>query len=95
MNAATPISKVAQLLSDLQAKISSEGAAAKKEYEEYSDWCEERSKNLGFEIKTGKDEVAGLKVTIERSNGQGPSGRPASVGGIFKTPPSQGMLQNF
>ena len=64
MNAATPISKVVQLLSDLQAKISSEGAAAKKEYEEYSDWCEERSKNLGFEIKTGKDEVAELKATI-------------------------------
>ena len=40
-NAATPNGKVVQLLSDLQAKIMSEGVAAKAKYEEHSDWCED------------------------------------------------------
>ena len=40
------------------------GEVAKKEYEEYSEWCEDRSKNLGFEIKTGKSEIAELQATI-------------------------------
>ena len=41
-----------------------EGEVAKKEYEEYSEWCADRSKNLGFEIKTGKSEIAELQATI-------------------------------
>ena len=35
-----------------------EGEVAKKEYEEYSEWFEDRSKNLGFKIKIGKSEIA-------------------------------------
>eukprot|EP00418_Pyrodinium_bahamense_P094434 CAMPEP_0179041334 /NCGR_PEP_ID=MMETSP0796-20121207/16103_1 /TAXON_ID=73915 /ORGANISM="Pyrodinium bahamense, Strain pbaha01" /LENGTH=201 /DNA_ID=CAMNT_0020737695 /DNA_START=52 /DNA_END=654 /DNA_ORIENTATION=+ len=62
---ATPIGKVLQLLSDLQTKIIGEGEEATKTYTAFSEWCEERSKNLGYEIKTGKSEVAGLKATIE------------------------------
>jgi len=61
----TPVGKVLQLLSDLQSKIVSEGEAAQKEYSEFTEWCEERSKNVGFEIKTGKAEVAELQATIE------------------------------
>merc|ERR1719473_885626 len=62
--ATTPISKVLEMISDLQTKIIGEGEKAQKVYEEFSEWCEERSKTLSFEIKTGKGEVADLKAAI-------------------------------
>ena len=55
-DSATPIEKVVQMLGDLQAKIIGEGNDAQKVYDEFSEFCEERSRNLGFEIKTGKAE---------------------------------------
>merc|ERR1719487_2080055 len=60
-----PVQKVIQMLSDLEAKIIKEGEEASKIYDEFAEWCEDRSKDLGFEIKTGKGEVAALKATIE------------------------------
>merc|ERR1719359_2655160 len=53
-------------MSDLQAKIIGEGEECQKTYEEFSEWCEDRSKDLGFEIKTGKAEVADLTATIDK-----------------------------
>merc|ERR1719218_576193 len=53
------------MISDLQAKVIAEGEDAQKEYDEYSEWCEDRSTQLGFEIKTGKAEAAELSATIE------------------------------
>merc|ERR1719433_475410 len=64
-NQVSPISKVLQLLSDMQTKIIAEGEAAHAIYTEFAEMCEERSKNLQFEIKTGKAEVADLKAAIE------------------------------
>jgi len=63
---ANPIQKVLQLLSDLQAKILKEGDAAQKVYDEFAEMCDDRSKEIGFEIKTGKAEVAELEATIEK-----------------------------
>merc|ERR1719174_3319316 len=62
---ANPIEKILEMISDLQAKVIAEGEDAQKEYDEYSEWCEDRSTQLGFEIKTGKAEKAELKATIE------------------------------
>jgi len=62
---ANPIGKVIQLLSDLQTKIIGEGEAAQKSYVEYSEWCEERSANLGFDIKTEKANIASLNAKID------------------------------
>eukprot|EP00419_Tripos_fusus_P025907 CAMPEP_0172702296 /NCGR_PEP_ID=MMETSP1074-20121228/33770_1 /TAXON_ID=2916 /ORGANISM="Ceratium fusus, Strain PA161109" /LENGTH=76 /DNA_ID=CAMNT_0013523963 /DNA_START=42 /DNA_END=268 /DNA_ORIENTATION=+ len=56
-NQVSPITKVLQLLSDMQTKIIAEGEAAHTIYVEFAEMCEERSKNLQFEIKTGKGEV--------------------------------------
>merc|ERR1719364_47299 len=53
------------MISDLQAKVIAEGEEAQKVYDEYSEWCSDRSAKLGFEIKTGKASVAELKATIE------------------------------
>merc|ERR1719247_3622098 len=62
---ANPIEKIVQMIGDLQAKVIGEGEQAQKEYDEYAEWCEDRSTNLGFEIKTGKANVAELQATIE------------------------------
>merc|ERR1719337_694149 len=65
-DSATPIEKVLQMLGDLQAKIVGEGNDAQKVYDEFAEFCEDRSKNVGFEIKTGKAEVKDLSAAIEK-----------------------------
>merc|ERR1719506_140870 len=61
---ASPIEKIIEMISDLQAKVIGEGEDAQKTYDEYSEWCEDRSTKLGFEIKTGKANKAELEATI-------------------------------
>merc|ERR1719298_134141 len=60
-----PIEKIIEMIADLEAKVIGEGQDAQKVYDEYAEFCEDRSTNLGFEIKTGKANVAELKATIE------------------------------
>jgi len=62
-----PIAKVIEMLGDLQQKIIKEGEVAQKEYDEFAEWCEEESKNLQFEIKTGKATAEELTATIEKA----------------------------
>jgi len=64
VRADSPVGKVLSMLSDLQATIIKEGEVAQKEYEDFSEWCEDRARNLGFEIKTGKSESESLKANI-------------------------------
>merc|ERR1719388_708437 len=61
-----PIQKVIQMIGDLEAKIIGEGNDAQKVYDEFAEFCEDRSKELGFEIKTGKAEVKDLEAVIEK-----------------------------
>merc|ERR1719321_2493138 len=61
-----PISKIISMLSDLQAKIIKEGEVAQKEYDEYAEWCEDKSKDLQYEIKTGNAQVEELKAVIAK-----------------------------
>jgi len=63
---ASPIAKVIQMVSDLETKIIAEGEESQKTYEEFSEWCETTAKNVKFEIKTGKNEVASLTATIQK-----------------------------
>merc|ERR1719230_1829041 len=58
------------MISDLQVKILKEGAEAQKVYEEFAEYCEDRSKDLGFEIMTGKSEVADLTAAIDSETGK-------------------------
>jgi len=67
-NDASPIGKVIQMISDLETKVIGEGEASHKTYAEFSEWCEERSKEVMFEIKTGKGEIESLKATIEKES---------------------------
>lgn len=60
----SPVGKVLRLLDELSSKIIKEGEDARAVYMEFNDWCEDRSKNLGFDIKTSKAEIEDLKATI-------------------------------
>merc|ERR1719199_2134500 len=61
----SPVEKVIQMLADLEVKVIGEGKDAQKAYDEYAEFCEDRSRQLGFEIKTGKANVEELTATIE------------------------------
>merc|ERR1719169_165574 len=65
-DSATPIEKGLQMLGDLQAKIVGEGNDAQKVYDEFAEFCEDRSRNVGFEIKTGKQGVKDLEAAIAK-----------------------------
>ena len=67
-NRSSPIAKIIQMISDLQAKILAEGAQSQKVYEEFAEYCEHRSKDLQYEIKTGKDEKGELEATIAKED---------------------------
>jgi predicted nucleic acid-binding Zn-ribbon protein len=62
-----PIEKVLQMVSDLQAKVIAEATDVQKTYNEYAEFCEDRAQALGFEIKTGKANMAELQATIEEN----------------------------
>jgi len=62
----SPIEKVIQMLADLETKVIGEGRDAQKAYDEYAEFCEDKSRQLGFEIKTGKANVEELQATIQQ-----------------------------
>jgi len=61
-----PIAKVLQMIGDLQGKIIGEGNDAQKVYDEFSEFCEDRSRSVGFEIKSGKAGVKDLTAAIAK-----------------------------
>jgi len=61
---ANPISKVLQLLTSLEAKITGEGAASQKAYNEFAEFCEERAAELDYALTTSKAEKADLGSAI-------------------------------
>jgi len=64
--AANPVQKVLQLLSGLQSSIIKEGDRAQSVYNEFSQWCEDRSRGLGFDIKTGKGQAADCTAKVAK-----------------------------
>lgn len=62
-----PISKVLDLLTNLEAKITAERDASKKEYQETMITCTGKSEQLSLSIKTSTAEVTELKATIEKA----------------------------
>merc|ERR1719182_1135818 len=63
-SSADPIEKVLQMISDLEAKIIGEGRDAQKVYDEFAEFCEDRARELQYEIKTGKADKKDLEATI-------------------------------
>jgi chromosome segregation ATPase len=62
-----PIAKVVEMVSALQQKVLKEGDEAQKMYTEFAEMCEDRSRELHNEIKTGKAQVQELTSTIEKA----------------------------
>merc|ERR1719446_382335 len=64
----SPIEQVVTMLSDLASKVIGEGEDSHKTFAEFSEWCEDRSKDLQFEIKTGNAQSEELKAGIDEEN---------------------------
>uniref|UniRef100_A0A7S1PNG7 Uncharacterized protein n=1 Tax=Alexandrium catenella TaxID=2925 RepID=A0A7S1PNG7_ALECA len=64
-----PLSKVVQLLDSLTSKIQKEGEAEEKAYKEFVEWCEDASRNKGFEIKTATAKKEDLEAAMTKSSG--------------------------
>jgi len=65
--AVNPVGKVIQLLGSLEAKITKNGEAETKAYNEYAAWCKDGAKDLTYEIKTAKDDIEDLTATIGKA----------------------------
>jgi len=63
-----PLGKVITLLDDLATKITAEGTAEAKAYEEFSEWCKDAATSKGFEIKTATSEKESLEATISKAS---------------------------
>jgi len=59
-----PLGKVFELMGALEAKIVAQGEAEAKAFKEFFEWCDESSKNLNNEIKTGKKSQEKLTAKI-------------------------------
>merc|ERR1719313_1966307 len=55
------------MISDLEQKIIAEAGVSQKAYEEHSEFCSDRNKELSFEIKTGESQVEDLTSSIEKA----------------------------
>jgi len=62
--AGSPIAKVISMVSELQADVIKEGELSQKEYVEFSEFCEDRARAVGHEIKTNKADVETLSATV-------------------------------
>merc|ERR1719364_486621 len=62
-----PLGEAISLLDTLAAKIVAEGEAEAKAYHEYFEWCDDASKNLGFDIDTALTTKAKLEALIAKS----------------------------
>jgi len=64
VQATNPMAKVVELLDSCAAKVQADGDASNKAYKEYFEWCDDTSKNAGFEIKTAKATMEKLEAEI-------------------------------
>merc|ERR1719161_972536 len=62
-----PVGKVVQLLGELETKVTKAGEAEDKAYKEFTEWCEDASRNAGFQIKTSTAEKEDLEATIAKA----------------------------
>jgi len=60
-----PISKVLQMITELQGTIVSQASSAQAEYDRYVAYCQERSQGVGFEVKSAKANKQSLEANID------------------------------
>jgi len=62
-----PISKVLTLLDDLKQKVLLDGEVEQKQYEKYTEWCEDEAVSKQYQIKNGKAKIEDLSAVIEKA----------------------------
>jgi chromosome segregation ATPase len=66
--AASPVSKVLELIASLEQRVIHEGEVENQQYEAFGDWCTATTTELRHEIENGTDDSAQLKATIEKAS---------------------------
>mmetsp|Transcript_2227 Transcript_2227/g.5528 ORF Transcript_2227/g.5528 Transcript_2227/m.5528 type:complete len:682 (+) Transcript_2227:2-2047(+) len=64
----SPITKVVQLLKGLASKVTNEGEAEQREYEQLVAFCEDNAKSLQHNLKNNGEKKESLEATIEKAN---------------------------
>lgn len=64
-HASNPMAKVFELMDECASKVKADADAADKAYKEYFEWCDDTSKNAGFEIKTATATQQKLEAQID------------------------------
>eukprot|EP00930_Biecheleria_cincta_P024108 TRINITY_DN172_c1_g1_i2.p1 TRINITY_DN172_c1_g1~~TRINITY_DN172_c1_g1_i2.p1 ORF type:complete len:678 (-),score=232.90 TRINITY_DN172_c1_g1_i2:465-2498(-) len=64
---ASPISRVLELLGGMEDKIKKQGMEADEAMKEAGEFCRQRSRDLGYSIKTSTDEKEDLEAKISKS----------------------------
>jgi len=59
-----PLGKVLELIDELAAKVTKDGEAEQKAFEEYTEWCDDTAKNSGFAIQDATKEIEKLEASI-------------------------------
>jgi len=65
--AVTPVQKVIEMMTEMQAKGIREAEAEVKIMDEYTEWVDDTCRQLEFEIKTAKADIEKLTATIEKA----------------------------
>jgi len=63
-----PVTKVLTLLDDLRKKVLLDGEVEQKQYEKYTEWCEDEAVSKQYQIKTGKSKIEDLSAVIEKAS---------------------------
>merc|ERR1719517_146906 len=64
----TPVQKVLQALEEMKTKAEAAMDEEQKIFHEYTSWVDDRTTDLGFEIKTGESTIEELIAFIEKSD---------------------------
>lgn len=66
----SPITKVLELLGDMQAKVKKEASEAEEAVKEQDLFCERRASDLGYSIQTNKNAKEELEARISKAEGK-------------------------
>jgi len=66
----SPIQKVLALLADLQQKVLLDGEVEQKQYEKFTEWCEDTATKKQYEVKNGKAKIEDRQAVIEKTTSE-------------------------
>lgn len=64
----SPISKVIELLDNLEVRVQYDGEKEEKQYAAYAEWCDNESRNKRYAIEQGQAQSEELQATIEKAS---------------------------